>query len=360
MQRLFRLESSAEAGTYLYKHWNYVQAGLRQNVGKVIDHYRQYPNKVNSSHVLIRLLFAMNLPRSLSFDRYISNAFDLAIPTAQSIQLTTATARGKLWDGEFYGGCKEVILANNDYFDFTNAINEWRDYEPIKILAHDQTNLNYSLPDGRTASGDSGVCFISINVPMLMAQYYFFNKEQDDIVHDIAMARRTAQQFIVSYPIANALKSQTDLVMFNRLYCQMTGTPMLPGYIRHSFGNLIDYAPSIYACFEDEINILSKYQGKWSGVLKAVPMVFSDDLLELSKLPDIAPTIQCMWALMASRMKMLDFLTRTSKTYKSRNQQELNHINWLLKTHQVKNSIRGNLGVAQYFNIEPYIARIEA
>lgn len=359
MQRLFRLDNSAEAGSFLFKHWNYIQTGMRQNVGKVIDYYRQYPNKINSSHVLIRLLFAMNMPRSMSFDRYISNAFDLAIPTAQSIQLTTATTRGKLWDGEFYGGCKEVIIANNDFFDFSNAINEWRDYEPIKILAHNQTNLNLALPDGRTQSGDAGVCFISVNVPMLMAQYYFFNKEQDDIVLDTEMARRTAQQFVLSYPINNALKSQTDLVIFNRLYAQLTGTPMLPGYIRQPFG-MPDLSASIYACFEDEIKILSTFQGKWSGVLKAVPMVFSNNLLELSKLPEIPPTIQCMWALMASRLKMLDFLTRTSRSYKSRNQQELNHINWLFRTHQVKNAIRGNLGVAQFFGVEPYIARLEA
>lgn len=358
MHRLFRLDTSSETGTFKYRQWNYTQTGLRENVAKIIQYYRLYPSRVNSSHVLVRLLYAMNLSRKMSFDRYLANAFDLTNSISQAIGLTTATSKGKLWDGEFYGSySKEVIIANSDYFDFTNAANEWRDYEPVKILGHNQTNLNLSLPDGKTPSADQGISYISVNVPMLMTQYYYFNLEQDEF-EDESAARRTVQQFIVSYPLANAMKSHTDHVLFNRLYAQLKGYPMLDGYSKHSF-NMIDYSSAVNEVIEQEIEMLSKSTGRFSALLKMVPLCFSTNLGELGDLPEVPYTMQCMWALMASRVKFIDLLISANSRSKDTSQKDINHIRWLLKTHQVKNAIKYNLGVGNFYDVEPYIAKIE-
>jgi hypothetical protein len=354
MQQLFRIENDMDLGTFYLRQWSYTKDGLEQNLSKIIDFYHDYPVPCASSHLLVRLIQSMGVSRQMDYDRYVSNCTRYATATAQALKLTTATSKGDLWNGVFYGGgSTEIILGHSTYFDVFHARNNWKMLEPVVVLSHSQTNLALIGPDSKTTSDDKGVNVIAINIPMLMAMYYCFNVEQDQIEASGGV-RKNINQFVGGFIMTNAVRSHTDQVVFNRLFDSMQGLPSLKAFRKHSFYQ-INYAQSLDTVINQQLQLLPSFNRKFAGVMRATPMVSVDNLQELSRLPAMAPTYQCLWALSVARIKMLAFLMLTQKNAEIRNASEINQIQRTLKFQNTRKAIKNNLSLDAYYLVSNYL-----
>lgn len=352
MQSLFRLEPDTNTGSIELRQWRYASEGLRQNVDKVEQFYRDYPIAVSDSHLLVRLIQTINISRTLPFDRYVANCSARSLNVAQALKITSALSKGQMWDGVFYAGAKEIILAHDTYFNLQDAYANWQDLQPITVLLHPESNTNLLIPDGRKNSLDTGVAVIAVNVPMLMAQYYRFNQEQD-LIEQNGGARRVLTQFIHSYPLTNMIRSQLDSAVFNRLYNRTTGVPNVDAIRKHSFF-LIDYDQALDTTAEQQLMWLRQQKRRFPGLMAATKLPICGDLWEFSKMPTVPYTLQVFWALTVARMKEVAFMCLAMKDIEASNKRELDTIRWLMKLHQTKQVVKNSMGYEAFYDVAPY------
>jgi hypothetical protein len=354
MQSLFRLEKESNTGSIDLRQWDYATAGLLQNVEKIEHFYQDYPIAVNGSHLLVRLIQSVNISRNLSFDRYIANCSARSLNVAQALKITSALGKGQIWDGVFYGnGTNEIIIAHDTLFPIQDVHANWKEYHPVTVLQHNQTNTALMLPDGRVSSTDKGVAVIAINIPMLMAMYYRFNEEQD-AAELAGKNRRSLYQFISSYALGGMIRSHLDNVVLNRLYNRASGVPVTDAIRKHSFF-MIDYDAALDTAAGMQLEYLKNMKRRFSGVMHATQLPISGNLWNFSELPAVPSTLQVFWALAVSRMKIMAFLCLVQKDYARINARELTTLRWLMKLHQTRQVIKNNMGLEAYFEIAPYL-----
>lgn len=355
MQSLFRIENDLSVGTFYLRMWDYTKTGLEQNITKATQFYHDYPVPCASSHLLVRLIMSMGVSRQMDYERYVVNCTVHANKIAHALKLTTSTSKGDMWNGVFYGGgSNEIIIAHTAYFDIFHAKANWKNLEPVTILSHSQTNLSLIGPDSKTTTDDKGVNVIAINIPMMMAMYYCFNAEQDQI-EAIGGFRKNITQFIGGYVMTNAIRSHTDHVVFNRLFDSMRGLPSMKAFRKHSFYQ-IDYTQALDTVIAQQLQVLPTFNRKFAGVMRATPMVSVENMQALSRLPSIAPTYQCLWALSIARIKMLAFLMTSQKGEAAiRNASEINQIQRTLKIQGTRKAIKNNLSLDAYYLVSNYL-----
>lgn len=354
MQSLFRLQSESTTGSIELRQWSYAKDGLMNNVEKIEQFYQAFPVAVDGNHLLVRLIQTVNISRKLAFDRYVANCSSRALSIAQSLKLTSALSKGQIWDGVFYGkDTKEVIIGHDTLFSLQDVYTNWKSMQPVTVLQHNQTNTALMLPDGRLSSTDKGLAFIAINIPMLMAMYYRFNEEQDEVELG-GGTRRTLYQFISSYALGGMVRTHLDGVVFNRLYNRLTGVPTTEAIRKHNFF-MADYSNALDTSADMQLAYLKNLKVRFSSVMHATHLPVSGNLLEFSQLPSVAPTLQSYWALAASRMKILAFLCLAQSESKRIDNRELTTINKLMAMQQTRQVMRNNMGIEAYYNIAPYL-----
>ncbi len=359
MQTLFRIEHDTNTPAFRFNMWEYTREGLEASILKIQDFRHAFPQASPSSHLIVKLIQSINISRTLTLDRYLLHVSSVALNTATALNLTSALNKGKVHDGEFYGtGSREIVLAHTSVVDMRQLRDNWQSMEPLKVLTHNQTNMGMLPPDGKTTSSDKGICVLAIDIPLLMGMYYMFNQQQD-VEESVGKARRTVAQFVDSYVFANAVRSHTDHAIFNRLVASHKGLPSLPAFRKHSFF-LTDYSGAIDTVQEQQIAMISKMPQRISGIMKAIPMVSVANLQELSELPRMARTYQCLWALTISRLKMLAFLLTANQYAENRNGNEVANIQRILKAMNVRAAVRNNLGMEDYYAVAPYLDQIGA
>lgn len=357
MQSLFRLENDLSAGSRYIQRWPYLQKGLLQNIEKIEHYYQTYSIPAASSHIIEKLITAMGIPLSLEYDRYVANAYSSSRNVAQALKMTTSSSRGQVWDGVFYGqGSKEIIIAHEDYFNIFAARDNWKRMTPVTVLTHHITNSRFLIPDGKTTSKETGLAVIAINVPMLMAMYYCWVEEQTEKARR-GEVRQTINQFVHGYALTGMIRTHADNVMLNNLYANSTGLPVVPSIRQHSFFTS-DYTSDLAHVVEEQNIYVRNSQSHVLGTLGIVQVPCAGTMKDMSKLPRLASTMQCFWALVLARVKMLAYVAVTQKSSEKRHSSEFSNIAYLMKIYQARNSIKGNLGMEAYYEIAPMLDRI--
>lgn len=354
MQSLFRLEDVSNTGSVELRQWRFAREGLLASVEKIEQFYQDYPIAVTASHILARLIIAVNISRNLPFDRYVANCSARSLNVAQALKITTGLSKGQMWEGEFYGpGTNEILIGHDTYFPLQDAWDNWKSLQPVTVLTHSLSNTQLNIPDGRKNSLDKGLAVIAINIPMLMAQYYRFNQEQDEAELN-GKPRRTMYQFLHSYALTGMVRSHLDNVWLNRLFNTLTGVPNTEAIRKHSFA-LVDYDNALDTCADQQVDFLRKFQKRFGGMMNATHMPVSHNLWSFSQLPSVPLTLQALWAMVASRIKVMAFLCVAQKNSADINSRELGTIRWMMKTYQVRSVMKANMGMEAYFQIAPYL-----
>ena len=304
MYSLFSSPPRPLAGTIVSPRFKDVEAKILHDVSRVVDYYRYGTFFSKTDHLLVRLIHSMGVPLSYDLDKYYEVAAARALTTANSVGFTSSLSPGKWHDSVFYGGCLELIIAYSGQDNPNELVKDWRNLQAVKVVEHPVSNLGYTLPNGKMNNDEYGLAVISIDIPMLMVQYRGFVLEQ--------YARRLegdetilgVRDFIGKFVIPNMLHSQTDIVIFNRVFNKFYNLPQGEVIRKHPF-YLSDYSELLDKGLEDIIKRITTVKMRYRDVLEHIPKVYSDYPY---KMPDIAETRQVYWALFLSRLRLMTFL----------------------------------------------------
>jgi hypothetical protein len=358
MIELFRSIPEMSTGTLHHPQWPYIQRGLRRNVEKVTLYNQTYNKPVISNHLLIRLLNSMGTPMSLNLERYYANVDAKAMTLSKAMQLTSSIDRGRVFKGIFYGASNpEIIIANDDFFDFQHVHDNWRDVSAVTPLLHPKSDLGLHLPNGKDYSDETGLAIIMVNIPMLCVQYRAFSLEQMAKQDDVS---KTIAQFIGGFVLPNMLKAQTEICLFNRIYNLKFGLDNGKREInrKHPFvmpvyDQFVDYS------YMHALDNVSKSPLNFMTIMKTIPALYNKNLYETLLMPDIAPTNQIDWVLVLARLKAIDFLFRISGDWLlAKNQMQVNQVLRAFKHNNVLNSINERLPVSELGQVKNYIQTI--
>lgn len=350
MQSLFRIEYEANARYSVFGQWEYSRNGLSQNMDLVRKFYQQAVQHANSENILVRLVYAMSILISSTPDRVYVDTVSRTTTLARTLGLTSSVSKGSVFGNHFFSNSKEVVIAHSSLLKVDDVAADWKNMRPLRVLSHPFTDLWGNVPDGKPNAKDS-LSFFSIDIPMLAVMYLCFMKEQE-LVAQNGGSRKTPAQFIYAYVLANTHKDMIDIAVFNRLNALMSGIPLQDGARLHPFA-LTDYRSSVDGGLKVQEDALNRLHGRLGMVLNQVTLIFAKNLMELSELPQVAPTIQCYWALATSRMAMLAFALRTMKNPRMMSGTDVNLIQWSLDLHRTPNVIRNNLPLSAYVQVKP-------
>lgn len=336
MLNLFGLPTSTTSGIASVPFWDYLKTGLQQNLQLTTTYYRRFPVRIDSSHLLVKLLNAVGVLKNQPVDLFYNYLSSRGLKAAMACRMTSSISKGELFQGVFYGpDCHEIIIAHDDDFDPVWVSENWTTLRPIQVLHHPYSDLGLYVPNGQVSSLEEGLAVIAINVPMLAIQYREFYNRETEIAETSGENPRSIMHFLGAYPINHMLYSQLDVTLVNRLYNLSFGIPLSESVKKHPF-YLTNYEDKLNQVQEQYLEILSRKNQNFNGVLSSIPMVTASNLLEFSKVPDMAPTRQVIWGLILSRLKLLALVSKLSQ--KSSRTMSGSEANQLLKLFTLYNT----------------------
>ncbi|BDD79913.1 hypothetical protein [Burkholderia phage FLC9] len=327
MHGLFNLLPGVNVPTMYAANWHYARDGLRHNLKKVVEFYRYHSMAVESEHFLIRLLQSIAVGKHTELHRYYDIMDSLSLNLGMALKMTSPISRGHPFKGVFYHGCTEVLIAENADFDVEAVDKNWENVQAIRVLRHPRSDLMLNLPDGKKTGTETGIAVIAINIPMLAVQYRAFRLREDAYSERTGEPGRTIQQFVHMHVLPNMLYSHFDYVMFNRIYNLERGIPMGEGKA-HPF-YITDFSLKLNAVQATILANLQAVGQDFTGILRSIPAVTKESLNEVMTVPDMAQTIQVVWALALSRFPAIQLMVDLSEGGNQaganvRNQQQLN------------------------------------
>ncbi len=328
MYSLFHHDPKIEYGTVHLSEWTALKEGLRRNLVALLNHYRHASYSVAADHLLVQLLQSINIPLSLTVDRYISNVYPVALSLTSPFHLTSPINSGKIFNGTFYGkGNQEVLIAVDEWFDAAKVELDWENITAVRVLRHPFSDLDLNVPNGKVKSQEQGVAVITINIALLAVQYRaFYYAERQLQKDDPNHVPRNMMQFVHMYVLPNMLGSHLDYALFNRINNLQRKTPIHKTKVGHAIF-LTDYSKQVTSLQVRMLEILKRSNYSFGATLFFIPAVIRKDLEKVLLLPDVVPTRQILWSLILARLPVLLFLINTAKYgTKMRNQKEADEI----------------------------------
>jgi hypothetical protein len=309
MYTLFTDHSTGAARVTVPAGYEYVRRQLRKNLITVLRHLRGASYAVRSNHILVKLLTGIavdpNLPL-FEYHRLVSNRLE-GITRANG--LTSAGKRGQVTDDDrFYGkNVFEALLSVSTDFDLLDLDTHWKSLQSVKVLRHPFNHLSISALDGSQSSKTPTWAVIQIDVVMMAIQYRQWYLAQKRAGEPFI---RTVMQFVHEYPLGNALISQLEISLFNRLKTHLQTTPLEEGYNAWPF-YLTDLSDKTDKYLIDRIAHLQQRPMTYDDMLQQIKLVDDHrDLYVVSRAPKIAITRQNAWAVNLAVLPILEFMVQ--------------------------------------------------
>lgn len=358
MYQLFPDSPVDAGGGFSVPEFRRIREGLRASIQKVTEYRQTNTQAINGSHLLVRLLQNVNISLALPVEIYIDKVADIAYQLATALQLTSPLTPGRVHrEGVCYrqtgGGndqvaVQEIFIIDTTDFDVVDFALRWRSYSPIRVLSHPFTDLNLQVPDGRHNFPGQGMAVVSINVPMLAAQYRHWRLERKDI--EERQSPRTIGQFLMEVPLPNMLHSHVDVVLMNRMIAHYFNVPLSPDTRAHPFF-LPDYSAAVDDVLTKYLAVCASRRYDFTGILAHFPTVSNSNYLEVIRLPALAYTRQIQWAIVLSRLTLTYFLVHSNSAWRNeRNRAYLNYLRRYFQLMDYNRTLRTNLDSVSYRN----------
>lgn len=344
--------------------WYNVADGLRRELEKVIHFYQTHTQAVQSEHVLMDVLYGINVPINLSLDRFYANVSERAEDLGRALGFTSSVSYGRLFRGKFYHPNNlEIIINIDEDIDYQHAHDNWRNLEPVKVMRHPFSGLGLPIITNRKMGcSDTGLCITTVNIPLLCIQYRAFRLEEKQKAKSIQdYVEKTPQQFIRMFPLTNMLRSYQDMVIFNRLNYLTIGRPLGEDLLPHSF-HVQDWSKRLNKIHELMIKRIADGAMDLRTTMKNVPMINLPDLAVFSTLPDVVETRQIEYALISSRLNIIAWLLKVNKDRMYNNNKDvaiLNRVKWYFNRLKRNNLLSIKKGSALYFELIEDLMDIE-
>ena len=305
MYSILNKEPELERGVRQPASFLVVKRKLQKNLLKFLKHFRSNTYAVKSNHLLVNIIHDMNVTPDMSLFEYYQKVKGRAERVAKAHGLASALYKGKKRDkNTFYGeNATEVIMLMDNNVSPMNAEREWKSYEPVRILRHGKNDLSLNPLNGEDVDFD-GVAIIGVDIVMLMLQYREWVREQ---VSEGREFMGTPMQFVMQYPLANAVLSHHDIAFINRLSRLYFGEKVdeldnkLPFFISDQTSNVDEY-------LLNRTSVLVSRSMKFESQLQQIELPRYKSVQAAIALPDMAITRQNSWAFVVGRIPIISLL----------------------------------------------------
>jgi hypothetical protein len=288
--------------------FDYIKRIYQKELQDIITYYSSRTFYTTNTNILVKLINTGYVPIEYDINKYNEISYTRSIYVSKLYNITSGINYGKIHEGAFYGeDNKEILLYNDDYFDKNLEAANWKNIKAVNVLLHPISDLGLILPIGKRNSIESGLCVISINLPLLLLQFRQYMLEQLSIGKSNNLSINKINHFVTSYVFPNMMYSHLELVIMNRLMNLFYGRPMGKALKKHPF-TLSDYSKKLDNVLLNVINNLDYKNSLYSNYLKTIPSVSNEDMQVSLIMPDIVNTRQAWWALFTSRLPIIKFL----------------------------------------------------
>lgn len=333
MYRLFEEDVRYYGDTIGLSRFKEFRQRTVEDVEKIQRYFRHGAFFVKNTHLLVRLINTLAPPVHYDLNHFYDVVSARALHVANMFELTSAINEGKWFEGEFYHGCPELIIATTSVESPTQLAENWREIEAVLPVMHPVENLRYMLPDGRNHSPERGLASIVIDLTQLMVQYRQFILDSRKPGPNGEINHWGAQHFVARYVLPNMLPLQTDIAITNRLIARFYEREPQDALRKHVF-HLSDYRVFLDRGLDEVLKRLTNNRRDWRETCAQIPSVFHEKPWSM---PDIVDTRQVWWALFLSRVNPMRFLWDLSGPAGRRtNQRFINEL--LIDFRQLKNS----------------------
>lgn len=330
MYKLFEQQENRAGGVFVPSEVNNVMNGLRLSLKRAIGYRRANPVHLKTNHVLVKLLESLNVGYRDNPSVYVAKVQDACTKIAVSLGWCTELSYGRLnAQSEFYGpGIQDIIIADDEYFDAEQAVHNWMELQPIRVLTHPLTDLWCHVPDGRNHWVETGIAVIVVNIPMLALQWQLWkNKERSQSTE----GSRSTNLFLQEVPLPNMLHSHLDVAVANRFMKWLSTEAMPKTRNRHPFF-MQDWERSTDRLADQVMDSLLSNKLTFDRILFHIPLPSGNSLQKTVRLPQKYYLQQMQWAILLSRLELIAFVLQLDKiSGSSANLNEINYIRrcWL-------------------------------
>ncbi len=252
-----------------------------------------------NKNILMRILQSIDVDFGGDMVEFINKSHDKGMDLSRTIGMTSNYGTGKLFNGTFYHNCDEIFIAGrNEEFVWTDLWYNWRNVTPVVVLDHPITEMTYFMPgvtnEARIYGGhEDRLAIFFVDIALLYVQWNLYRGSRKD---------PSMEHYITEIVYPNMMKSHMDIVMLNRVLYkldiidQCTVKSNLP----------FKQTPMDYEMDRIVNIVLKNYLGRRMNVeqyIAAIPGIFKEDVLKSIHDPSLMPTIQSMWATLATKMK---------------------------------------------------------
>lgn len=196
---------------------DYLIREVQRNLQTIRNHYQGFTFAVQSDHILALLLAQLPMRYDISVQTYYDMILDLTPELGNRVKLITSRYAGKLFDGAFYPGLHEAIIATGESRLISrDVLDNWRNWSPVRIVTHPYANLRYIPLHRKPVEEGRGFAVIMVDVPLLALQYRMWSLVMGHNVDGKWVVKEPVTSFLASFPLVNALYSHNDVVIRNR------------------------------------------------------------------------------------------------------------------------------------------------
>jgi len=296
MYQLLNRTTRFENSPFAFPRMDYLRGRVNENYQRYVTERTSYPGRVDSSHLLSKILISLNVEFSGDLVKYMSDCEISARRMCSGLGIASSFSKGTLFtEGVFYPGCPEIILYSRDEsYTVMDLWRGWKDLQAVTVVNHpisDLTMVELGVKNSITIDKPD-LAVINIDIPLLAAQWKMWQA---------ANPGKLIEAFLTQVVLLNMVKSHLNVALFNKLMVDLN--------IREECSvrtNLPSSQTSVNAEGQAIIfDVFNKVSGKamtGGQMMASIPAIFGSNYLDSVCLPSMTPTYQVEWALMAQKM----------------------------------------------------------
>lgn len=175
MYQLLNRHTQFDNSPFVFSRMDYLRGRVRENYQKYVTERTQYQGRVDSSHLLSKILLNINVDFTGDLMRYMSDCEVAARRLCSGLGIASSFSKGELFtEGLFYPECPEIIIyARNEKFTAMDLWRDWRSVTPIEVVNHPITSMTVVELGVKNSIQISNpdLAVITIDIPLLAAQW---------------------------------------------------------------------------------------------------------------------------------------------------------------------------------------------
>lgn len=280
-----------------YARMDYLKGRVEENLAKYREVRRVIPGRMDSSHLLMKILLNLAVPFSGDLTRYMAECEGAAKRLCSGLGISSSFSKGDVFtEGLFYPECPEIVIySRNHEVTAMDLWKDWRSVTPIKVLCHPISQMTIVELGAKNPIKLSGrdLAVISIDIPLLAGQWKMWQA---------ANPGKPIEEFVTCVPIVGMMESHLNVAFFNKLQVKLG--------IRKAVtvnGNLVFAQTPVDqhadALIDEVIDKVSNKKMTGNQILDSIPALYGPTYLTSVTLPSMSPTNQVIWALIAQKME---------------------------------------------------------